>query len=102
MIDCRDLAAMLADGGAMVDYTTVFRLIQACAATLVQRTRAHLQLDLDFGGLRTAKRALASYEVLATARKGWVCKVKGSDMRAQAVFCRTVLGSRLNRPTVTT
>jgi len=77
---------MLADGGAMVDYTTVFRLVHACVATLVQRTRAHLQSGLGFGGLRTARRTLVSYEVLAITRKGWVRKVEGSDMRAQAVF----------------
>lgn len=36
-IGYRDLAAMLADCGAILDYTTVFRWMQTCAATLVRR-----------------------------------------------------------------
>lgn len=42
-ISYRDLAAMLADRGVMVDHTTLFRWIQAYAATLERRIRKHLQ-----------------------------------------------------------
>lgn len=42
-ISYRDLASMLADRGVVVDHTTLFRWMQAYAATLEQRIRTHLQ-----------------------------------------------------------
>ncbi len=42
-ISYRDLAAMLADRGVTVDHTTLFRWVQAFAATLEQRVRRHLR-----------------------------------------------------------
>ena len=41
-ISYRDLAAMLSDRGVVVDHTTLFRWIQAYAATLEKRIRRHL------------------------------------------------------------
>ena len=43
-ISYRDLAAMLSDRGVTVDHTTLFRWVQACAASLEQRVRRHLRL----------------------------------------------------------
>ena len=42
-ISYRDLAAMLADRGVVVDHTTLFRWVQSYAATLEQRLRRHLR-----------------------------------------------------------
>ena len=42
-ISYRDLSAMLADRGVTVDHTTLFRWVQAYAATLERRVRAHLR-----------------------------------------------------------
>lgn len=42
-ISYRDLACMLSDRGIEVDHTTLFRWVQAYAATLEQRMRKHLQ-----------------------------------------------------------
>jgi transposase-like protein len=42
-ISYRDLAAMLSDRGVLVDHTTLFRRVQACAATLEKRVRRHLR-----------------------------------------------------------
>ena len=42
-ISYRDLASMLADRGIVVDHTTLFRWVQAYAATLEQRIRKHLR-----------------------------------------------------------
>ena len=42
-ISYRDLAAMLSDRGVAVDHTTLFRWVQAYAATLEQRVRRHLR-----------------------------------------------------------
>ena len=42
-ISYRDLAAMLSDRGVAVDHTTVFRWVQAYAATLEKRVRRHLR-----------------------------------------------------------
>ncbi len=42
-ISYRDLASMLADRGVVVDHTTLFRWVQAYAATLEQRIRRHLR-----------------------------------------------------------
>jgi transposase, IS6 family len=39
----RDLAAMLSDRGVLVDHTTLFRWVQAYAATLGKRVRRHLR-----------------------------------------------------------
>jgi IS6 family transposase len=39
-----------------------------------------------FGSLRTARRTLAGYEVMAMIRKGQVHNIGGRDMRAQAAF----------------
>lgn len=43
-ISYRDLAAMLSDRGVTVDHTTLFRWVQAYAASLEQRVRRHLRL----------------------------------------------------------
>ena len=42
-ISYRDLAMMLSDRGVCVDHTTLFRWVQAYAATLEQRIRRHLR-----------------------------------------------------------
>ena len=42
-VSYRDLASMLSDRGVMVDHTTLFRWVQAYAATLEKRVRRHLQ-----------------------------------------------------------
>lgn len=42
-ISYRDLTAMLSDRGVAVDHTTLFRWVQAYAATLEQRVRRHLR-----------------------------------------------------------
>ena len=42
-ISYRDLTAMLADRGVGVDHTTLFRWVQAYAATLERRVRQHLR-----------------------------------------------------------
>ncbi len=42
-ISYRDLASMLADRGVVVDHSTLFRWVQAYAATLEQRIRKHLR-----------------------------------------------------------
>ena len=41
---------------------------------------------LGFGSLRTARRTLAGYEVMAMIRKVQVHNIGGRDMRAQAAF----------------
>src|SRR5271156_4216290 len=42
-ISYRDLALMLSDRGVTVDHTTLFRWVQAYAATLEQKARRHLR-----------------------------------------------------------
>jgi transposase, IS6 family len=42
-ISYRDLSAMLSDRGVLVDHTTLFRWVQAYAATLEKRVRRHLR-----------------------------------------------------------
>jgi hypothetical protein len=42
-ISYRDLAVMASDRGVLVDHTTLFRWIQAYAATLERRARCHLR-----------------------------------------------------------
>jgi IS6 family transposase len=42
-ISYRDLALMLSDRGVVVDHTTLFRWVQAYAATLEKRVRRHLR-----------------------------------------------------------
>jgi transposase-like protein len=42
-ISYRDLASMLSDRGIGVDHSTLFRWVQAYAATLEQRVRRHLR-----------------------------------------------------------
>ena len=42
-ISYRDLALMLADRGVSVDHTTVYRWVQAYAATLERKARSHLR-----------------------------------------------------------
>jgi len=41
---------------------------------------------LGFGGLETAKRTLAGYEVMAMIRKGQVHNMGGRDMQAQVAL----------------
>ncbi len=43
-VSYRDLALMLSDRGVLVDHTTLYRWVQAYAATLEQRVRRHLRL----------------------------------------------------------
>ncbi len=43
-VSYRDLALMLSDRGVSVDHTTLYRWVQAYAATLEQRVRRHLRL----------------------------------------------------------
>ena len=45
---------------------------------------------LGFGSLRTARRTLAGYEVMAMIRKGQVQNISGTDIRAQAEFIATL------------
>jgi IS6 family transposase len=51
-----------------------------------RRIKRLVRPGLGFGGLETAKRTLAGYEVMAMIRKGQVHNVGGRDMRAQAAF----------------
>ena len=49
-----------------------------------RRVKRLVQPGLGFGGLETAKWALAGYEAMAVIRKGQVHNVGGRDMQAQA------------------
>ena len=51
-----------------------------------RRIKRLVRPGLGFGGLETAKRALAGYEAMAMIRKGQVRNVGGRDMQAQAAF----------------
>jgi len=51
-----------------------------------RRIKRLVRPGLGFGGLETAKRALAGYEAMAMIRKGQVHNVGGRDMQAQAAF----------------
>ena len=50
-ISYRDLALMLSDRGVVVDHTTLFRWVQAYAATLEKRVRRHLRPCTDSWGV---------------------------------------------------
>jgi hypothetical protein len=43
LMSYRDLASMLPDQGVVIDHTTLFRWVQAYAATLEKRVRRHLR-----------------------------------------------------------
>lgn len=51
-----------------------------------RRIKRLVRPGLGFGGLETAKRALAGYEAMAMIRKGQVHSIGGRDMQAQAAF----------------
>ncbi len=51
-----------------------------------RRIKRLVRPGLGFGGLETAKRTLAGYEVMAMIRKGQVHNVGGRDMQMQATF----------------
>ena len=51
-----------------------------------RRVKRLVRPGLGFGGLRTPRRTLAGYEVMAMVRKGQVRRIGGRDMRAQAAF----------------
>ena len=51
-----------------------------------RRIKRLVRPGLGFGGLETAERTLAGYEVMAMIRKGQVYNVGGRDMQAQAAF----------------
>ncbi len=51
-----------------------------------RRIKRLVRPGLGFGILRTARRTLAGYEVMAMIRKGQVSNIGGRDMRAQAAF----------------
>jgi transposase-like protein len=51
-----------------------------------RRVKRLVRPGLGFGSFRTARRALAGFEVMAMVRKGQLRKIGGRDMRAQATF----------------
>ena len=51
-----------------------------------RRIKRLVRPGLGFGGLESAKRAVAGYEAMAMVRKGQVRNVGGRDMQAQAAF----------------
>jgi transposase-like protein len=51
-----------------------------------RRIKRLVRPGLGFGSLRTARRTLAGYEVMAMIRKGQVHGIRGRDMPAQAAF----------------
>jgi len=51
-----------------------------------RRIRQLVQPGLGFASMRTARRTLAGYEVMAISRKGQVHNISGRDMKAQATF----------------
>ena len=57
-----------------------------------RRIKRLVRPGLGFGGLETAKRALAGYEAMAMIRKGQVRNVGGRDMQAQAAFVAGLFG----------
>ena len=57
-----------------------------------RRIKRLIRPGLGFGGLETAKRTVAGYEVMAMIRKGQVNKVDSRDMRAQAAFVADLFG----------
>ena len=78
-ISDRDLASMLADRGVTVDHTTLFRWVQAYAATLQQRIRTHL------------KPCTGSWRVDETCIKvkgGWTCLYRAVDSLGQTIDFR--------------
>jgi transposase-like protein len=56
-----------------------------------RRLKQLIRPGLGFGSMRTARRTLAGYEVMAMMRKGQVRRVGGRDMRAQARFVAELL-----------
>ena len=57
-----------------------------------RRVKRMTKPGLGFGSLRTARRTLAGYEVMAMVRKGQVRRVGGRDMKAQALFVAELFG----------
>lgn len=55
-----------------------------------RRIKRLVRPELGFGGLESAKRAVAGYEAMAMVRKGQVHNVYGRDMQAQAAFVTTL------------
>ncbi len=51
-----------------------------------RRIKRLVRPGLGFGSLRTARRTLAGYEVMAMTRKGQVHNIGGREMQAQAAF----------------
>ncbi len=48
-----------------------------------RRIKRLVRPGLGFGGMRTARRALAGYEAMTMVRKGQVHNIGGPDMQAQ-------------------
>ena len=72
----RDLASMLADRGVMVDHTTLFRRVQAYAATLEQRIRKHLRPCT--GSWRVG-------EIYIRVKGAWTCLHHAVDSLGQTI-----------------
>ena len=51
-----------------------------------RRMKRLVRPGLGFGSMRTARRTLAGYEVMAMVRKGQVRNIGGRDMKAQSTF----------------
>jgi transposase-like protein len=51
-----------------------------------RRVKRLIRPGLGFASLRTARRTLAGYEVMAMMRKGQVRKIGGDHMKAQSIF----------------
>ncbi len=60
-----------------------------------RRIKRLVRPGLGFGSLRTARRTLAGYEVMAMISKGQVHNIGGRDMPAQAAFIAELLMSQL-------
>ena len=58
-----------------------------------RRIKRLVRPGLSLGSLRTARRTLAGYEVMALIRKGQVNDIGGRDMPAQATFIAGLSGS---------
>ena len=57
-----------------------------------RRIKRLVRPGLGFGGVHTARRTLAGYEVMAMIRKGQVRSIGGRDMHGQAAFIAGLFG----------
>jgi IS6 family transposase len=75
-VSYRDLALMLSDRGVAIDHTTLFRWVQAYAASLEQRVRRHLRLCT--GSWRVD-------ESCSKVKGTWTCLYRAVDSLGQTI-----------------